>query len=477
MNPRKRFQKLLFKANSACREKDFETADKLFREYLEHAPNDPKALFNMGAIRQAAAHSEGNPSRIHVLRAEAMEFYSRVIDSPEVDSETKAHAFNNVGLIMGKIGYPDKAKIAFHFALQLHPEMLGVRNNFAEVLLHEGEYEEADRQFLEIINSDPNGASAQFNRSLILLTLGEIRRGFRDYRSRFAVQSCQSKIMQTDRPMWEGEDINGKTLIVTLEQGFGDQIQFIRYAELIKQLYPRSRVFFSCADCVHALFTGVSGLDGCLPDHLTDEFKAACPEFDYHIPLLHLPDIFTTDLETIPGNVPYIEPTGVWYRLTLEPTDRLKIGIVWAGSPTHGKDRWRSMTTEQFQRFIDAAPNCQFYSLQCGPRAHEVQQLTNCVDLARHITCWTQTADVLMQLDLLISVDTAVAHLAGALSIPVWMLLPSSPDWRWMLGRSDSPWYPTMGLFRQCVKDDWETPITQVIDRLQSFHVEHRTKE
>lgn len=464
--PRKRFRKLLTRANAACQKQDYQTANTLLREYVDHVPTDPKALFNLGALRQPLIANESDPVRIHQLRAEAIEFYSRAIESPEPDSATKSDCCNNSGLIMGAIGHPEKAKIFFHLALQLNPQNRAARLNYADILVHEGEYEEADRQFFEIINSDPNSAGAQFSRSMILLLMGDIRRGFQEYRARFSVRSCKSKILQTEKPMWEGASLNGKTLILTLEQGWGDQIMFARYFELIKARFPNARVLFSCSGCMHGLLAACKGLDGCLPDHLTDEFKAECPEFDYHLPLLHLPDVFRTSLETIPANIPYIIPRPNWQELKLEPTEKRKIGIVWAGSPTHGKDKFRSMEPAQFQRFIDAAPGSQFYSLQCGLRAHEVLQLNGCVDLARHITDWTHTASVLAQLDLVISVDTAVAHLAGAMGVPVWILLPSSPDWRWMLGRADSPWYPKARLFRQPTKGDWDTPINEIIANL-----------
>ncbi len=259
-----------------------------------------------------------------------------------------------------------------------------------------------------------------------------------------------------------------KTLIVTLEQGHGDSIMGVRYFAEIKKRWPTCKILFSSDKCMHLLLKGCVGLDGCLPDHLEPEFKDACPEFDYHSPLLHLPDVMETTLETIPADCPYIFPHPDWIPLPLPPTDKKKrIGICWAGSPSHGKDFARSMKPEQFQRFIDAAPDAQFYSLQCGPRAWETEQLTNCVNLPKEIHDWTQTANAILQMDLIISVDTAVVHLAGALGVPCWILLPSSPDWRWMLGRNDSPWYPQARLFRQKTQLDWEPVIREVCEALK----------
>jgi tetratricopeptide (TPR) repeat protein len=461
---RKQLKSLLYKANEAAAEKNLTRAAQLYEEYLKSDPHNPKVLFNLGALRQQAAGLATTAVEMHALSVDAIEFYSRAIESPEVDSECKADCLNNHGLVMQKLGFPEKAKIAFNFALQLNPEHRAARLNYADVLVFEGQYDEADRQFFEIINSDPNSAGAQFSRSMVLLTMGEIRRGFREYRSRFSVRSFPSKIMETDRPMWEGEDLNGKTLIVTLEQGYGDQIMFARYFGVIKERWPRAQVLFSVGDCMFNLMKGCEGLDGTLPDHLTPGFNTACPPFDYHIPLMHLPDVMGTTLDTIPSKCPYIVPHESWAPFTLPPSDKRKVGLVWAGSPRHGKDKWRSIEPEAFQPIIDAHSECQFYSLQCGPRCEEVLRLKNIISLAERISDWTDTAQAIQQLNLLITVDTAPAHLAGALGKPVWNLIGSSPDWRWMLSREDSPYYPTMRLFRQSERDDWQP----VIDRINT---------
>lgn len=464
---RQRHRKLLRRGNDAAARGNHADAERHYLEYLRAVPDDPKVLFNLGALRQHAIKGEKDVVRLHQLCAEAVAFYADAISSAHVDNETKADCLNNHGLIMGRMGFPEKAKIAFHLALQLNPDHRAARLNFADLLVFEGEYDAADREFFEIINSDPNSAGAQFSRAMILLLTGDIRRGFREYRARFRVPSFPSKIMATDRPMWEGEDLNGKTLIITQEQGWGDAIQFIRYAAEIKKRWPAARVLFSVADSLHRLLRGTVGLDGCLQDHLAPEFAGECPRFDYHAPLLHLPDILGTTLETIPASCPYILPQPDWLPLPLDGDGRKKIGIVWAGSPVHGKDFARSMKAAQFQRFVDAAPHCQFHSLQCGPRAHETEQLTDCVNLPLLIHDWTQTANAILQMSEIIGVDTAVIHLAGALGIPARILLPHSCDWRWMLQRTDSPYYPKAKLYRQKEPRDWERPIQEVIADIQ----------
>ncbi len=314
---REQHRETLLLANDASMNGDMAEAEKHWREYLRHVPNDPKVLFNMGVARQFAAKGLKDIAEINRLQGEAIGFYCDAIESPHPEPETKADCLNNQGLLLAKMGHPEKAKICFHIALQLWPEHRAARLNFADVLVFEGEYDAADKEFFEVINSDPQSAGAQFCRSMICLVTGDLKRGFRDYRARFKVASFPSKIMATDKPMWDGEPLDGKTLIITLEQGFGDHIQFIRYAGEIKKRYPASRVLFSVGDSMHRLLRGVVGLDGCLPDHLTPEFAAACPPFDYHAPLLHLPDICGTTLETIPGECPYILPQPDWIHLPL----------------------------------------------------------------------------------------------------------------------------------------------------------------
>ena len=461
---RKKHRKLLEKGNAAGAREEHDEAERWYLQYLAHAPDDPKVLFNLGAIQQIRLKSEKDIAKVQALSVAAMDYYASAILSPEVEPEMKANALNNSGLILTNLGYPEKAKISFHLALQMFPEHRAARVNFADILVFEGEYDAADREFFEIINSDPNSAGAQFSRAMILLLTGDIRRGFREYRARFRVPSFPSKILMSDKPMWDGESLDGKTLCITQEQGWGDAIQFIRYAYPIKERWPGARIVFAVADTMHALLRGTIGLDDCIA-HPPPEPH----EFDYHVPLMHLPDIMGTTLDTVPSRTPYIVPREDWIQLALEPTDKPRIGLCWAGSPIHGKDKWRSMKPEQFQQFIDAAPHCQFYSLQCGPRAHEVEGMTGCVNLAQYISDWTQTATAMLQMQLVITVDTAIAHLAGALGIPCWILLPSSPDFRWMLTREDTPWYPKARLFRQTVKGSWSTPIAQIISELLHY--------
>ena len=464
---RKQHRKILKRANAAVARKDLVEAEKCFREYLPFAPDDPMALFNLGSIAHQKLKKEKAPQKAHLAAVEAMDFYGKSVLSPEVDMETKANALNNTGLILQQLGYPEKAKISFHLALQVFPDHKAAKINFADILAFEGDYDEADKQFFEIMNSEPGSAGPLFSRSMICLLMGDLKRGFMEYRSRYNVPSFISKMMDTDKPLWDGEPLNGKTLVIQQEQGWGDAIQFIRYAEEVKKAYPDCKVIYRGQVYMHSLMSSVRGVDECVDSEPPEPFTF---QHDYHIPLMHLPYVFGTTLETVPANMPYILPRDDWKPIEVPKSEKKrKIALVWAGSPMHGKDKFRSMTTEQFQRFIDAAPNSQFYALQCGPRQHEATKLTNCIDLAPLIIDWTQTTKAVSEMDLVIAVDTAVAHLAGALDVPCWILLNSSPDFRWMLTRTDSPWYPKATLFRQEVKGEWELPMQKIEERLKAL--------
>lgn len=468
---RSKWKKLLRKGNQAAARGDYEAASKYYREYLLHEPDDGTCLYNLGVACSLLLKGEKDPVKVRQLRVDAMDAYGRAVLSRDTDIETKANCLNNAGLLAVYCGEPLVAKRAYAHALNLCPDHRAARVNYADVLVHDGDFEAADRQFFEIINSDPQSAGAQFSRSMIHLLFGDIRRGFMEYRSRYNVPSFVSKMLATDKPLWGGEPLDGKTLVIQHEQGWGDAIMFIRYAEVVKLAYPNCRIIYHGPGPIHPLMRAANGVDECVesePPKIPVEF-----EHDYHAPLMHLPDICGTTAQTIPAFIPYITPREDWLPFPLPATDKpKKIGLVWAGSPVHGKDKFRSMTPAQFQRFVDAASFCQFYSLQCGPRQAEGKLMRDCIDLAPMIYDWSQTANALLQMDLLITVDTACAHLSGALGRPTWLLLPNSPDFRWMLGRPDSPWYPTMRLFRQQQKNDWEPVIAEVCAALANFPVD-----
>jgi hypothetical protein len=266
------------------------------------------------------------------------------------------------------------------------------------------------------------------------------------------------------QPMWQGfEAIEGKTILVQFDQGFGDTIQFARYLPLLAA--RGARVILVVEDALHALLSGISGVSLCLPKSAA----TALPPFDMHCPMMRLPLAFRTRLDTIPAKTPYLpspplDRVQIWQD-RLGPRDRLRVGLVWSGSLGHKNDHNRSISLRAFSAMLDV--DATFVSLQKDPRPDDKAVLAargDIVDLTAHLTDFVETAALISCLDLVITVDTSVAHLAGAMGCPTWLLLPYTPDWRWLLDRDDSPWYPTLRLFRQQETRDY----TQVIDRVRA---------
>lgn len=259
------------------------------------------------------------------------------------------------------------------------------------------------------------------------------------------------------QPRWDGGNVAGKRILLTREQGFGDTVHAVRYAALLAE--RGAEVIVQCQPPLTRLVATAPGVSAVVAE------GSAAPPFDLHASLLDLPGLFGTTLETIPAQVPYLHPPDV-----TEPEDAgkagrpLRIGLAWAGKPSHNNDANRSAALETFLPLFEV-PGARFYSLQIGERSADIAALgigAMLTDVSGRIGDFLDTARLMTQLDLVISVDTAVVHLAGALARPIWVLLPHAPDWRWMLGRDDSPWYPTMRLYRQPAPRDWAPVIAAI---------------
>jgi hypothetical protein len=265
-----------------------------------------------------------------------------------------------------------------------------------------------------------------------------------------------------EAPKWDGSDLNGRRILLYGEQGLGDSIQFARYIPMVAQ--RGGRIVLACQPELVDLLKQIQPLEECVPNDRVP------PPHDVYCALLSLPAVLGTRPETIPASVPYLTPDPVkteFWRKRLEGETRRKIGLAWAGRPIHPNDRNRSMSLSQLAGLADV-PDAAFYSLQkregSEQAAHAPMPLT---DWTSELHDFTDTAALMANLDLIISVDTSVVHLAGALGRPVWVLLPFIPDWRWMFDRTDSVWYPTMRLFRQPALGDWKTPIGKLLEALR----------
>ncbi len=392
-----------------------------------------------------------------------------------------AEAYNNLADAYRTLGKFSEAIENCRRAINLSPDNTLFHVNFGNVFHDMGNLDDAVRRYDTAMQSDAECADAHYNKSLILLLNGEIEEGFKEYEWRFKSEEVSDDIIikrKTDIPELDGlplAGLSGKTILIRKEQGVGDNIQFIRYIPILKKL--GCTIMYECRKDLLSLFEGYSGIDYFVDDNAGCDFPV---KPDYYVFLLSLPRILGTTLSTIPAHMPYltVEDNQVSrWRNYIESIhqpqtgDRrlpLKVGIVWAGSPEHGNDRNRSYSLSDFAS-LASLRGVVLFSLQKG---HGKEQLNNpasgmrIVDLGEKIEDFCDTAAAILNLDLVISVDTAVVHLAGALGKPVWTLLPFVPDWRWMMNREDSPWYPTMRLFRQAAPGDREGVMNRIVKEL-----------
>jgi tetratricopeptide (TPR) repeat protein len=351
----------------------------------------------------------------------------------------------------------------FDDALENYDRVLAVRPDYPEALSNRGSTLQELQRFGEALDSydralaaRPDYAEAGCNRALLLLLNGSFPEGWLGYEWRRKLPTWVGRSFEPHE--WSGVDVSGKRLLLYAEQGFGDTIQFARYAPLVAA--RGARVVLEVQRPLKYLLKGVSGVEMVVAK---DEML---PSADLQCSLLSLPLMFATTVETIPSNVPYIHPRAdrveAWKRRL--PRDAAMIGLVWSGNPRSAKDHARSIAFEQLAPLL-TVPGIQFVSLQKDVRPSDASALRACgevIDLCADLQDFLDTAAIISQLDLVISVDTAVAHLAGALGKPVWVLLPPLPDFRWLLDRKTSPWYPSARLFRKSRARDWNEVISSV---------------
>ena len=377
-------------------------------------------------------------------------------------------AHNNLANVLNELGETDEAIAHWQAAVDLAPRYADALTNLGKALHLRGEHARAIDVLERAVAAKPADPDARFLRGLVLLAAGDFARGFADYQYRLACTGFELKGRTFPQPAWDGGDVAGKTFLIHTEQGMGDTIQFIRYAPLLAA--RGARVIIECPPDLADLLRTADGVAEVIPR------PHALPPFDVHAAVLDLPRLFGTTPETVPANVPYVsvDPTrrDRWIPLlsTFAAPSGRRVGLVWSGNPKHANDRNRSIPLKAFEPLATLA-DVTFVNLQKGPAAGQMSDSTLTLKLIDHtaqLHDFADTAVLIAQLDLVISVDTSVAHLAGGLGKPVWVLLPKVPDWRWMLGRSDSPWYPTMRLFRQETAGDWSSVVGQVTEALRS---------
>jgi cytochrome c-type biogenesis protein CcmH/NrfG len=389
-------------------------------------------------------------------------YLSDSLRAHELDPDN-AESCNNVGDALLWLGREQEAIAWFDKALLLLPDNPIILTNTAQAISQLRRLDEAEAIYSRVRSIAPAHAMAEWNLALLKLLAGDFKAGWAGREARWKVPSLSAGYPRFPKPMWRGEEpIAGKTILIHVDEGLGDTIQFARYVPMVAA--RGARVVLVVADALQPLLSGLTGVDQCLR-----QSSGAVPNFDMHCPLSSLPLAFGTTLQTIPAATSYLPPLApervrIWEE-RLGPHCRPRVGLVWSGSLTHRNDSNRSIPLQMLARILDT--DATFVSLQKDPRSADrvvLAERRDIVDLTAHLTDFAETAALVSCLDLVITVDTSVAHLSAALGRPTWILLPTTPDYRWLLGREDSPWYPTARLFRQDERRDY----APVLDRVRT---------
>jgi hypothetical protein len=415
----------------------------LYNTLLARAPNHLPAYNNLGvALRKTERF------------AEAVACYRRSLEADPDNPQT----LSNLGNALKDLHRLDEAIATLRRAVGLRPDDAGIVYNLGIALKDAGRLDEALAQYARAQSLRPDDRDIPWDTALALLAKPDFARGWPAYESRWRLKDVVPPAYA--QPRWDGAPLGGRRILLTSEQGFGDSLQFARFIPRVKAL--GGHVIVETRPPLARLLATVQGID---------EIAVAgvpTPAFDMHCPLLSLPMVLRTDLRDLPGPIPYMAPpagAGAKVDAFLAPVaGRLKVGLVWSGSVTFKNNRNRATTLRAFLPLLET-PGVAFVSLQKGPPIAELQS-SGCrgllLDADPIVDDFADTAALLERLDLVIMTDSAVAHLAGALGRPVWVLLCYAADWRWLRERDDSPWYPSMRLYRQKTPGRWDDVIARV---------------
>jgi tetratricopeptide (TPR) repeat protein len=465
---------------------DLPAAEVRYRQILGLEPGHADALHHLGLIAyatgslddaagligeslrrtpaNAAAHA--NLALVHHARGD----YAAALAECDAALRLQRHypeAHYNRGNALRELGRLEDAIASYERALRLRPDFLGPLVNRARTLRDLGRFGAALAGNARALALAPDLAEAHLNQAMIHLLQGDFARGLPEFEWRWRDAQLAAARRDFAVPRWHGDaDLAGRTLLIHAEQGLGDTLQFARYAPLLAAAGAR---------VVLEVQPPLKNLLRSLPGGIEVVARGdALPPFDLHCPLLSLPLALGTRLDSIPAAVPYLQPDTsrlASWQARLGPASGPRVGLIWSGNPDHNNDRNRSLPLAALAPLF--RPELEFVSLQPAIRAADLETLHDLSLPLRHfgddLHDFADTAALASCVDLIIAVDTAGAHLAGALGRPLWLLLPWLPDWRWLLGREDSPWYPTARLFRQPRTQDWASVLNAVARCLEGF--------
>ncbi len=466
------------------RRKRFERSVATLRKLVEKYPNFAEGRANFGAaLAEAGKYEEGiaegtkavelGPDRceahntLGVIYMRARRFEEALVETKRAVEINPRYlqALGNTGGIYQELGRYEEAIEWFERAAAIMPGHVDTANalygSYYKIRKPEMSLAITDRA----LKHNPNNPELHGNRSLALLAVGNYAEGFEEYEWRWRCGSFTSPPRDFDRPMWDGADPAGRTILIHAEQGFGDIIQFARFIPML--IATGAKVMVEVPVAAKSLIESIPGVIRVIPKGLK------LPDFDMHVPLLSLPRAFKTTLETIPANIPYLRADESrfekWRPILEAQKARLKIGLVWGGNLK--PDPKRSVSIDQLAPFAEIK-DVAWFSLQTGDPRNELKNAPaglNLIDLGKDLKDFSDTAAIMSMLDLVVTIDTASAHLGGAVGAKTWTMLHYAPDWRWGMDGETSPWYPTMRLFRQSMPNDWTDVIAKIADEIQNF--------
>lgn len=380
-------------------------------------------------------------------------------------SPNHPEALNNLGITLCHQGQFDEGITCYRRALDIKHDYTDALSNLACALRATGNATEALSLFEQVVRQKPNFAEAHNNYAMMLMSLGQFVKGFREYEWRWKTSQLKEAYRDFGRPCWRGEDLTNKTLFIYAEQGFGDTLQFCRFVSFIKK--NNTNIILEVPEPLVRLVKSLKGVDAIIP------YGESPPAFDFQCPMLDLPLVFNIDVQSIPADTPYLyaEPDDIahWKKRLTSRLNIKKVGLVWSGNPRKHSfelaaiDRQRSLPIHFLEPLFQSS-GIEFYSLQKD--ATSIPATYPLINFMDDCSDFADTAALISQLDLVISVDTAAVHLAGALGKPVWLLNRYDSCWRWLSGRDDSPWYPKLYQFRQTQYNDWKSVIERVVQQL-----------